>query len=415
MRCAYLLAFLLLGAASALAEEEDAQSLLWKGKEAIRAGMERGDAASLRDGAARLKRAKFLLEARRAGGQVSAGERERIARDLEEIETWRKGAEQTLLDLAEGLGEAPPPAAGADTLAAEDDAYDPAAEDARSGSAEVHARALKEGERLGAWVKETLAQYEACADAAGRAALAVSMAQTADVVAVPALLGLFQREQDARAREGVHEALARVGTSRVAGPMGELARQRDEARWPQALDVIYRALERSDREEPERPWCRAIRSFHRLEVRELSLGILRRLDAMGTPGIAALGEILYLEDFGYHTTAIQMLSTKRDRRAVPPLVFKLNRFKFEAMEQLPAHRALLAMGWYAVPELIDRLDDKAAGIWISWTLRKITGETMGTDKRKWHDWWKHESVRHPELFEDPAERPGSAVTPSSGR
>jgi hypothetical protein len=415
VRRAYLLMFLLLGAGIACAEEEDAQSLLWKGKAAISAGLERGDAASLRDGVAKLKRAKFLLETRRAGGQVSEGERARIAQDLDEIETWRAGAEQTLLDLAEGLGSTQPPAAGDDAPAADDDVYDPAAEDAQSGSAEVHARALKQGERLGAWVKETLAQYEACEDAAGRAALAVSMAKTADVVAVPTLLALFQREQDARARAGVHEALAQVGTSRVAGPMGEVARRSEEARWPQALDVVYRALARSDRDEPERPWCRAIRSFHRLENRTLSLGILQRLDAMGTPGIAALGEILYLEDFGCHTTAIQVLSTKRDRRAVPPLVFKLNRFKFEAMEQMPAHKALLAMGWYAVPELIDRLDDKAAGIWISWTLRKITGETMGTDKRKWHDWWKGESLRHPELFDDPAERPGGAVTPSSGR
>jgi hypothetical protein len=69
------------------------------------------------------------------------------------------------------------------------------------------------------------------------------------------------------------------------------------------------------------------------------------------------------------------------------------------------------MGWYAVPELIDHLDDKAAGIWISWTLRKITGETMGTDKRKWHDWWKGASLHHPELFDDPEERPGGGTAP----
>ena len=66
------------------------------------------------------------------------------------------------------------------------------------------------------------------------------------------------------------------------------------------------------------------------------------------------------------------------------------------------------MGWYAVPALVDALDNKAAGIWVSYTLRKISGETMGTDKRKWHDWWKTEKLRHPELFDDPDERPGGA-------
>jgi hypothetical protein len=395
----------------ARADAEDAQDLLWTGKEAVGAGLDRGDAPLLRDGIRRLKRARFLLEARRASGQIGEGERVRIARDLEEIATWQAGAEESLLELDARSG---PPSTGPSPGARPEDAYDPADEDARSGSAEVHARALKEGERLGAWVKDALAQY-ANADGAGRAALAVHMAKTADVVAVPALLGLFDREEDARAREGVHEALALVGTSRVAGPMGELARRSEQARWPRALDVVYRALERGDREEPEKPWCRAIRSFHRLKERALSLSILQRLDALGTPGVAALGEILYLDDFGCHTTAIQMLSTKRDRRAVPPLVFKLNRFKFEAMEQLPAHKALLGMGWHAVPELIDRLDDKAAGIWISWILRKITGETMGTDKRKWHDWWKHASLQHPELFDDPAERPGGAPAPVTPR
>ena len=60
---------------------------------------------------------------------------------------------------------------------------------------------------------------------------------------------------------------------------------------------------------------------------------------------------------------------------------------------------------------VPSLNDKAAGIWISWTLRKITGETMGTDKRKWGDWWKSEKLRHPELFDDPDERPGGSGGP----
>jgi hypothetical protein len=192
---------------------------------------------------------------------------------------------------------------------------------------------------------------------------------------------------------------------------------RDDRRRDDALDVVYRALERPEAQEPERPWCRAIRTFHEAKVRPVSLAVLTRLDAMGYEGVAALGEVLYVDDFGYHDHASALLGRKRDRRAVPPLVFKLNRFAFDARDQLPAHQALLAIGWFAVPELIDHLDDAAAGTWVSWTLRKITGETMGTDRRKWTEWWKLEGPKHPELSADPAARPPGAaapLTPGSG-
>ena len=216
------------------------------------------------------------------------------------------------------------------------------------------------------------------------------------------------------AREGVHESLAGVGTSRVARLMGGFALRAQGARWRDAVDVIFRCLEKPDAEEPERPFVLAIRRFHRLKDRALSSWILDRLDAMGTEGIAALGQVIYVEDFGHHDQAISMLAEKRDGRAVPPLIYKMNRFKFEYRVQIPAHRALLEIGWYAVPVLIDHLDAKAAGIWISWTLRKITGETTGTQKRKWHEWWKGERVRHPELLLDPDERPPRPATSGTG-
>ena len=43
---------------------------------------------------------------------------------------------------------------------------------------------------------------------------------------------------------------------------------------------------------------------------------------------------------------------------------------------------------------------------------------MGTDKRKWHDWWKSERLRHPEIFEDPDEErrtPEVTGKPGEGR
>jgi hypothetical protein len=260
--------------------------------------------------------------------------------------------------------------------------------------------------------EEVRAQYEAEEAGQARALIAQRLAAEGDIHAVACLVALWKAEQDPKAREGLHDALATVGGARVAQEMARFARRDQEAQWHEALDVVYRALEKPERNEPERPWLGVVRDFHRLKERKLSLRIVERLDKMGVEGTAALGEFLYVEDVGYHEHVIGMLAKRKDRRAVPPLVFKLNRFTFEAMEQMPAHKALLQIGWHAVPELIDRLDDKAAGIWISWTLRKITGETMGTDKRKWHDWWKGASLQHPELFDDPEERPGGA--PATG-
>jgi len=208
----------------------------------------------------------------------------------------------------------------------------------------------------------------------------------------------------------VHQAIADVGTPRLATWLVQRTAKRYEETWPDVIDVLLRALERPESQEPEGPYLPVVRAFHSRKERKLTLDLLEKLDALGKEGVAALGEVLYVQDIGYHMWTIDRLATKKDRRAVPPLVFKMNRFRFDPGDQVPAHKALLRLGWYAVPELIDRLDDRAAGIWISWTLRKISGETMGTDKRKWHDWWKSEQVRHPELFEDPDERPPGPVT-----
>ena len=279
------------------------------------------------------------------------------------------------------------------------------------GTGEVRIPEPKRGEQLGPWCRRVRKLYAETEDPLGQAALARGLASHAGVLALPTLLALFEKEEHPTARVGVHEALAIVGTSRVANKMASFARRNAEGQWDHALAVIYLCLEKSEKSEPERPFLRAVRAFHKLKNRVLTLQILKALDAKDPAGTAALGEVLYVPDFGYHDYTIGLLAKKRDRRAVPPLVYKMNRFKFEYRVQIPAHKALLQMGWYAVPELVERLNDKAAGIWISWTLRKITGETMGTDKRKWHDWWKGERVRHPELFDDPKERPNAGKPP----
>ena len=266
--------------------------------------------------------------------------------------------------------------------------------------------ARKKGQRAKAWLRVALAQYGATSDGRARAAYAQAILAEAGIHALPAVIDLFEAEQDALAREGIHEALATLGTSRVANAMKDFATKAKREHWRNALDVVYRCVKKPEKLEKERPFQRAVRAFHWLKDEKLSKEIVKTFDKMGKEGVAALGEILFVQDIGLHDRVMEKLSTKKDGRAVPPLVFNMNRFKFDPDKQVPAHEALLKLGWYGVPELINRLDDKAAGIWISWTLRKISGEHMGTDKRKWHDWWKTEKKKHPEVFGAPEPRFG---------
>ncbi len=376
-----------------------AQALIGRAKDELDAGLEGKDAARIAAARDELKNAKVLLTAELARRDASGLLAAELRHDLVDLDVWLAWAEDASREhrtSKPGPGEAAEPGA--------------------AGEGAPIAR--KDGAQFGPWVRKMRAEYEAQENGVERAILAQRMAAEAGIHALPCLFALWKREEDPKAREGLHDALATIGSSRVPLEMAKYARRDQEERWTQALDVLYRGLEKPEKSEPEKPWCRALREFHELKERKLSLRIQERLDAMGYEGNAALGELLYVEDFGYHDYTVGLLAKRLDGRVVPPLVFKLNRFAFEYMEQMPAHKALLKMGWHAVPELIEHLDDKAAGIWISWTLRKITGETMGTDKRKWHDWWKHASVQHPELFDDPEERPGGAprtgpTTPSS--
>ena len=271
------------------------------------------------------------------------------------------------------------------------------------------------GDSLTRWCEKAKAAYLAEADALGRAAIAVKVAVKAGPLGLPVLFDLFKSEKDVPAREGLIDALALIGGSAVSKEMGAYAKPDDTPLRRDALDVIYRGLAKPERLECERPWCAAIRRFHELRDHVLSERIIARLDAMGWQGTAAIGEVLYVDDFGAQGEAYDALSRKKDSRAVPPLVFRLDRFSFEYQEQMPAHQTLLAIGWYAVPELVDRLNDPAAGIWISWTLRKITGRHAGTDRKKWSEWWKVEAPKRPEISEANAEPAPDGGTTASDR
>lgn len=260
-----------------------------------------------------------------------------------------------------------------------------------------------QGAILARWCDKARKAYVAEADPLGRAAIAVKVAVKAAQQGLPLLFELFRAEKEVPAREGLVDALTLIGGLDVAKEMGAYAKPDDCPLRRDALEVVYRCLEKPEKQEPERPFCLAIRRFHDLKDHKFSEAIIARLDAMGWQGTAAIGEVLYVDDFGAQGAAYEALSRKKDSRAVTPLVFRLDRFTFEYQEQMPAHQALLAIGWYAVPELVDRLNDPAAGIWISWTLRKITGRHAGTDRKKWTEWWKVEALKRPEITEANAE------------
>ncbi len=391
MRFAFLAPLVLLAALAGLAlpahAEDDplaeAQDLLELGKMLVETGADRGDTKRIADGVAKLRQAKRALEAYLRDGTLEASEAARVRAYIVDVESrieWY-APQAKAADGDDGAGVA---------------------------TGEVRVPPLEDGESITAWCRRVVKAYREAEDPQGQAALARGLARQGGVNALPTLYRLFEREEHPRAREGIHEALAMVGTQRVAQRMAGYATKSREKHWAHALDVIYLCLAKPERSEPEAPFLRAIRKFHQLKIRTLSLGILEQLDSMDPEGIAALGEIVYVKDFGYHSHTITLLGAKRDGRAVPPLVHLMNRFKFDPGSQVPAHKALVGMGWYAVPRLIDMLDSKSTGIWISYTLRKISGQSMGTDKRKWHDWWKTEKLRHPELFENPDERPGGA-------
>ncbi len=266
------------------------------------------------------------------------------------------------------------------------------------------------GALLVRWCEKAKKAYVAETDPLGRASIAVKVAVKAKEQGLPLLFDLFRSEPDVVARDGLLDALTMLGGLEVAKEMATFARPDDCPLRRDALEVIYRCLEKPEKLEPEKPYCQAIRKFHELKNRKFSEAIVARLDAMGWQGTAAVGQVLYVDDFGAQDAAYDALSRKKDSRAVPSLVFRLDRFTFEYQEQMPAHQALLAIGWYAVPELVDRLNDPAAGIWISWTLRKITGRHAGTDRKKWTEWWKVEGPLHPEITaanSEPAPTAGS--------
>lgn len=271
------------------------------------------------------------------------------------------------------------------------------------------------GAILARWCDTARVAYAAEPEPLGRAAIAVKIAVKAEQQGLPLLFDLFKSEKEVAAREGLLDALTLLGGLDVAKEMGTYARPEDCPLRRDALEVVYRCLEKPEKQEPERPFCQAIRRFHELKDHKFSEAIIARLDAMGWQGTAAIGEVLYVDDFGAQGAAYEALSRKKDSRAVTPLVFRLDRFSFEDQEQMPAHKALLAIGWFAVPELVDRWNDPAAGIWISWTLRKITGRHAGTDRKKWTEWWKVEAPKRPEITEanaEPAPTGGASTTPS---
>ena len=281
-----LLLALFVSADLAAAGEEDrlaeARSLVELGTMYVEVGSDTDNPEKVRKGVAKYREARTLYKDALAEPDITPAEKNRIKAFLVDVESRIDWYSSSKVDGAGGVA-----------------------------TGEVRIPELKAGERIGPWCRRVRKLYDETDDPAGQAALARGLASKGGVLAVPTLFDLFEKEEYPKAREGVHEALAMVGTYRVARKMGTYARKSAEKHWENALEVIYLCLEKSERSEPEKPYLKSIRDFHRMKNRKLTLQILKRLDSMEPAGTAALGEVVYVEDFGYHDYTIELLSHKR--------------------------------------------------------------------------------------------------------
>jgi hypothetical protein len=269
------------------------------------------------------------------------------------------------------------------------------------------------GESLEHWCERVKASYAEETNPRARAAVAARMAEKAKEKAGPALLDLLKTEKDPLARSGLSQALAAAGGEAVAARVGDLLASDDAKAREAGLETLYAALRKPERVEPEKPWCKAVRRFHERKQAEASLDVLLKLDALGWSGVAALGEVLCLDEFGAGAAAVAYLSRKRDGRAVPPLLRRAAKGDKDAASA--ARQALASVGWHAVPELIRRLGDPAVDSEAAAALRRVTGQTFGPAPAKWEAWWKGERAKHPEVDADPegAKAEGGDVVPAS--
>lgn len=265
----------------------EAQSLVEQGTRAVEVGSEKEDEARIRAGLALYRRALGLFREALEQEALGTAEKTRIGAYVADVESRIRWYEEIL---------------------------DP--DDGAVPTIEVPAR--KRGESASAWGRRVHALYGTTEAPVDRAVLARALAAEAGAHALPTLYVLFETESAPKARAAVHAALAHVGTPRVAKKMGSYARKQGRAHWAAALDVICRCLAKPEEDDAEAPFLRAVRRFHTLKDRALTLQILDRLDALGSAGTAAIGEVLYVPDFGVHAQAIEALAARRNRRAAPP-------------------------------------------------------------------------------------------------
>lgn len=351
------------------------QTLLDAGTRLVEIGSEKEDAERIREGVRKFREAHRRLQHVLADAGLSEASARRARAYLVDVDSrieWYGGD-------ASGTAEFP--------------------------SGEVRVPEAKRGESKAAWCRRIRKLYDEAGSPHDKAALARGLAAHGGAAASKTLFQLFEDESAAEARVGIHEALAMLGGERVATRMATYARKRLAERWADALEVTYLALALAKNEKAEKPYLAVIRSFHKLKDEALSRGMLERLDKLEPAGTRALGEVLYLPDFGHHKKAIERLSRKQDTRAAAALAHAAAAATFDPSAPRAVHKALLTLRWYAVPELMARLATKSPAPWVFWTLEKIGRAGLGPDRAAWRAWWKQEGPRHPEVLPPPKNAP----------
>ncbi len=216
---------------------------------------------------------------------------------------------------------------------------------------------------------------------------AVRLIRLNDPIAVLPFIELLQ-SKDWRDRNIAASALGslkdRVATKPLIAALEEpnrsvrdtVARALAELADPRSLDALLGALD-------DKSW------YVRMSAAE----------GLGAIGDArALGPLVGLLEDGngsVRSGAASALGNLGDPRAIEPLVRTLRADK-EA--QWNAAQALARMkDRRAIEPLIEALADKDSSVRsrAAWALAKITGQKLGPDPSKWHQWWQAEKQRKP--------------------
>lgn len=269
-----------------------------------------------------------------------------------------------------------------------------------------------EDESPAAWCKRAATAYAEASEGAERGAIALQVAQIANHDGYRPLLTWFNKERNPAARAGIEEALVSLGGPKLAKDMGKALRRPREPMRASARRIVFACLRKPETEEPEEPFCMAVREAHRARDFDYSRELMMSLRGLGRSGARAMAEVLFEKDFGLHDECILFIEVTEDPRVVPALLHGLTRpyggsgssaANVRKNEPLTRRRnAIKSIGWWGVPALIESMGNKKShrSDWADRCLREITGEAV-EDRRRlrtaWQRWWTAKKQFHPDV------------------